>query len=488
LLNEDADRAAQNIGLPGFSEEERGTTILVLQPHFVQNGSETSATSSPLYSMRLISEYLLWYFWPKMLAYGSSGPSMVFNVSWNGEQISVPHPTEHPRLKGFAEAMYRLKGSNLNVASPFRHTTVDIESQRPAKHLGRLALQQFPVTQSDVGGEVASPFEHVTHHTALMRTPELVVKYLGATPSPNARFGYAGVFITDSEVDEVFADAEPPTHDDWVSDSLTDPWHKRYVNVGLRRITEEMDAFAKPPAITSDPTSSVTPLAAFATGLGSSLLPAEYGTAASLQVVKDRFPTGNPEPSRQRSEDNAQDTEIHSPAGSSNGIRASNREENDATPLPPHTYGSDSRIPTIPITEVHSPPTFKPPQQAESRTNKPVGRPRLTVRSSEEFLLLDGDMPALRVDFVVTHGSGSVGTIVYAAPHAVLDGNQLELEPPSNVSTPEVLRWISPTGEQYAGSDEIYIESSRLGVWSVLVTALPDIVLGIELSAEAKAG
>jgi hypothetical protein len=36
ILNEDADYAAEQLGMPGFVEGDRGTTILLVQPRFEQ--------------------------------------------------------------------------------------------------------------------------------------------------------------------------------------------------------------------------------------------------------------------------------------------------------------------------------------------------------------------------------------------------------------------------------------------------------------------
>jgi hypothetical protein len=72
-----------------------------------------------------------------------------------------------------------------------------IESQRPQKFLGTLAIEKG----------LRSPRRHLTadedvrlipgqmHHIALMRPVELVVKYLEGNPLPNARLEWAGVFI-----------------------------------------------------------------------------------------------------------------------------------------------------------------------------------------------------------------------------------------------------------------------------------------------------
>ncbi len=50
----------------------------------------------------------------------------------------------------------------------------------------------------------------------------------------------------------------------------------------------------------------------------------------------------------------------------------------------------------------------------------------------------------------------------------------------------KVLRWIDPYGEVYAGSEEMYISSSIEGSWFVIVSMPDDMVLNVDLTAEAK--
>ena len=85
-----------------------------------------------------------------------------------------------------------------------------------------------------------SPFDSGCHHIALMRSAELVVKYQPGPVFTEAQ--YAGAFMTerDPEVDEAYAAAEPPTHDDWILSGL-DRRQKILVNVGVRNVRAEVD-------------------------------------------------------------------------------------------------------------------------------------------------------------------------------------------------------------------------------------------------------
>ena len=55
-----------------------------------------------------------------------------------------------------------------------------------------------------------------------MRRVELVVKYLEGPELPAPQVEWAGVFINDEDIDSAFADAEPPTHDDWQAHMVED--------------------------------------------------------------------------------------------------------------------------------------------------------------------------------------------------------------------------------------------------------------------------
>ncbi len=50
----------------------------------------------------------------------------------------------------------------------------------------------------------------------MMRQTDLVVNYRPGEPMSNELLQYGGVFRADSDADLHFAEAEPPTHDDWV--------------------------------------------------------------------------------------------------------------------------------------------------------------------------------------------------------------------------------------------------------------------------------
>jgi hypothetical protein len=116
-----------------------------------------------------------------------------------------------------------------------------------------------------------------------------VVKYIEGTPLPSEAHEWAGVFICsdDREVEQAFADAEPPAHDDWIPDKMPRGWAKTYVRVALSRLRQLASSYVYPDLdVESDAT--VQPSLARAADRLGELIP----FAAALQ---DR-PTGGQSP------------------------------------------------------------------------------------------------------------------------------------------------------------------------------------------------
>jgi hypothetical protein len=509
LLDADADGAAEALGIPKFRGNECGTTILVFQPILNEKEDQQAALDgdldrTPLQAINLMAEYILWYFWPKMLAYEGRHPAIVFDLSWQGEKVYLPHPVEFPPLQGYVLAMCRLKDFPLDPNSAFRFSIEDIASQRPKQHLGRLALQQFPATSAKYfdTGNIDSPFSGLTHHTALMRQPELVVKYLPGSAVVNEKIGYAGVFITDTEVDAVFANSEPPTHDDWISQSLEDSWHKRFVNAALREIGKKMDSFAKPPAVRTD-SRDLTPLGAFATRLGSSLMPAEQGPAATFKPFTVR-PDAQARPSQNGQIKNPPEFDpskllpnVPVPSPSSGHDSADGVFPGIELPAPGQLkeesseYLPDTPVPSPGANEgthpahVFEPPKYEPQPAAAHHKPKPIiGQARVKY-IGDSHVLMDG-VPALQFEFSVAHARNSSGTTVQAEARAVLNGSQMENDPPVGGSAARVMYWISPDGTTYAGSDEIFIAPDPPGNWQIIISLPDDMMLGVQFKAEAR--
>jgi hypothetical protein len=520
VLNRDADQLAESLGMGGFESDETGTTILILDPLLNDRTSEKQARfeaveRTPVQALNLMAEYALKFFWPKMLENDAGFPAVSFRFSWEDHVVKLPRPSEFPPLAGFVEAMERLKGRRSDDAVLRIHAK-DIASERPRKHLGKLVLQQFILqkafTRLDTGSS-ESPFDSITHHTALMRQAELVVKYLEGRPPASSSIGYAGVFIADADVDDVFAKSEPPTHDEWSPDSLTESWHKTYVRVALRKISEEMMSFAQTPR-TAAPVGTLTPLGAFATWLGETLIPMEIGTSANRPRQRPNIPLPNflvrsdapPSPL----------TTSASPTFSTNGgtqmsegLLGINTGPAAPTSFSPESHLSDStgtsdavypskepvfpRPMNTPADSCLPPAPTLPTNAQETSSPKPVS-PRKVVRGNSAAEIIHDELveyegrPALLVTFDVRHAENADGTTIKLHAQAVLDSDVIEDEPPLGGSTAQAARWVSPAGEVFLDSDgSIFIAVSQpREKWQVLVLLPDDMMVSVELDTKAE--
>jgi hypothetical protein len=113
------------------------------------------------------------------------------------------------------------------------------------------------------------------------------------------------------------------------------------------------------------------------------------------------------------------------------------------------------------------------------------GKPRVKPLSEGEFVEVNG-MLGLKIEFSVKPAADSLGTVVHASVQAILDGNQPETEPPIGGSLAHVVKWIAPDGTEYESSSSVYIPASADGNWWIVVSLPDDMMVGIDLSGEAK--
>lgn len=225
LVGAEAEAVAARLGLRPFSEEETGTTVVIIDP--ILEGREPAAAAS------YVAEAIGWHLWPKMLETSTGSPSMRFSVTCNGITYPVANPRETWPLRLFVaayEALDEAEGSTLRCL-------------KPKKDLGRLSLvkRTAPPTELTDAARLVG-LEQAVHHVCLMRQAELVVTYRAGPKPPTEFQHYAGVFRANPDLDQTYAKAEPPTHDAWNPQSLDYP-NSTYVNTTFRRIDEALDGF-----------------------------------------------------------------------------------------------------------------------------------------------------------------------------------------------------------------------------------------------------
>ncbi|QDQ96343.1 hypothetical protein [Tomitella fengzijianii] len=237
LIDDEADRVARSLGLREFTGEETGTTISIIDPilDFDEDDEDRSADSAA----RWMADAIAWNLWPKMITHTQQPkPAMLFTVHRNGADVNIPDPAQTSPLHMFVSAFRSLKEGK----------STEIRALRPKKLLGEAHIdkrfsQHFEA--SDLAEE--NGFGRTCNHICLMRSPELVVKYHRGPQTGSGSVGYAGVFRADDAVDDVFAQAEPPTHDDWVPANLEG--HARtFVRVAFTRLKEQANTYIEPVA------------------------------------------------------------------------------------------------------------------------------------------------------------------------------------------------------------------------------------------------
>lgn len=228
LTGKDAAAVASALGFPARGRGDLGTTIMILDPAPLSN-------DDPEDILTAIQRSLLWNFWPKMVRYSGSPPSVEFRTMLDGELREIPPPESCPPLDLFSEAIQELKRGNFN----------EIKCQRPRATLGKLNIvkQQRGDRLQGFGPSDDGMFPERCSHVALMRPVELVVKYLEGTEFPSDSLEWGGVFICseDDAIEHAFAISEPPAHDDWIPNNMPTGHEKTFVRTALRRIKESME-------------------------------------------------------------------------------------------------------------------------------------------------------------------------------------------------------------------------------------------------------
>lgn len=222
LFGPDADEAAELFGLTRFGEHEAGTAVVIIDPMI----------EDPKADMSAIAWAIAWHAWPKIVA---TEPTMTFKVSWDGTEVGIPDPVRTPPMDAFVSGYRRLQSGE------------GVDCANPSVRLGRLSLERqlVRVNRPTYPASFTPPITSPVHHVALIRAPEFVVKYFAGDPLAGDVAEYAGAFMADAEVDDTFARAEPPTHDDWIAAQLSGH-DKRLVRTLFTHLKERLRVFARP--------------------------------------------------------------------------------------------------------------------------------------------------------------------------------------------------------------------------------------------------
>lgn len=439
LTGERARDAAAVFGLPDRAGTTGlGTTIAIVAPGVAPGGDERA-------TMPFIAESLAWNFWPKMISTRGGVPKTIdFRLMRNGRRHPITDPRSHPLLREFVEALDHLRTAP-DDDDPFI-VGREITSTRLNRHLGHLVLRRCrtpPSPVEDLDRPLPQGRRAISaglHHVALMRTPELVVKYLEGPRPAAGGHGYAGVFRCSHSVDAVFRSAEPPTHDDWIARAVPQAEGRTLVNVALRQIRAVCRETAGLGSVESAPGSiSDVPLGEFADGLAR-LMPGLEGPGARRPAAAGR---------RTR--------------------RRSRRLKSQHNPLDEVPWFED-------------PPTDADGTgAAPSATTRP--RPALRAAGAPRPSIASDGTPVMRYPFELRTRNARV-RLLATVQIMTNDGESLESDPPAGWTEPKVYAWIAPNGREHRTPTHVPEVGEGDGAWTVEVPIVEEALVGVDIRAE----
>ncbi len=292
-MGDEAARIASAIGLPARDgDQDLGTTVAVVAPDL----DGLSATADEC--MDFIGECVAWNFWPKLTGCEPQMPSMTVDIVNNGDAVKVPNPRTHAGLQGFVAAMDVLRGGG-SAPDPLAQR-FEVALERPSVDVGRVVVRLAPSAplnpRADGPDDLRTQGDRATaqgfRHVALMRQAELVVKYQRCAAPAIPDFGYTGVFRCEPGVDQVFRASEPPSHDDWRLDSMTDSMERsviRRADSGVKDRCKEFLAGRQPHVVAG---AESVPLGAASAAL-MQLMPAQVGAGPKRPQTEGQVGIGD---------------------------------------------------------------------------------------------------------------------------------------------------------------------------------------------------
>ncbi|MFH9584184.1 hypothetical protein ACH4MW_12825 [Streptomyces luteogriseus] len=438
LVDQEAEAVVQRLGLRPFAPGETGTTVVVVDPNLDE--------MEPADAADYLADTIAWHLWPKAISSGGRPPAMRFSVTCDGVQHPVPDPRSTRPLSMFVAAYEAMASQDGR----------DLECLKPKKHLGRFGVVKriMPPLEPTRAQRMLN-IEDLIHHVCLMRPAELVVTYRSGPKPPSANQGYAGVFRAAEAMDDVYAKAEPPTHDAWNPHSLDRP-ESTYIHTTFRRIDEALNGLLSLSGGVRPGTSNVALGAA--SSLFSGLVGGTWGIGGATDYSKPgstatrRSQVGDTEAPVQRT---AQPGRASVPppvdvptVGDASGDRGDRR-------LSDGSASGDSSVTS----------RRRPRVQY-------VGDPYYDDRRNDALLVQEFRLPVpgpqqVRIDLAVTlPGTGG-----------------RETDPPIGASMPVLVGWEDQAGRLH--SDDLCVIEGGDSIWRALVRPAPDTMTEIGIRVEA---
>ncbi|MEA9984611.1 hypothetical protein [Subtercola sp. RTI3] len=212
LIDEEAQVLGSLLGLAGFSGDDTGTDVYILDADFgvaLDDSDDDPVEPTPEEAAKFIASAISWNLWPKMIG---NPAGMSFHVDLDGTAIPIPDPTTDAQLRPFTKALEMVRSGG---GHQYRRAAYG--------EIGRLAVETELIIPGVLGStdSKARAFEGPSHHVARMRDAELIVDYIEGPAPVDVAIKYGGVFRASQQADDEFAAAEPPTHDNWVEQGLS---------------------------------------------------------------------------------------------------------------------------------------------------------------------------------------------------------------------------------------------------------------------------
>lgn len=242
LEGEEAAELARLLGMPERKDidEQMGTSIMMLDPLLEEDDEDANENDGPPLSLEeQLVEEVLWNFWPRMTKCTERERRLEVRLVVDGRAVELPCPEEFPPLDLFAAALKRIRsGSDEHITKIKRYST----------NVGNLAIVNgLALERTGVAQNPRSRFHAHSARVALMRPVDLVVRYEEGRKLPDNKYEWGGVFrcMEEPKIEDAFARAEPPAHDDWIPENLPSGPSRSIVKVALREIREQVRKYGQ---------------------------------------------------------------------------------------------------------------------------------------------------------------------------------------------------------------------------------------------------
>jgi hypothetical protein len=443
LTGEAADVAAELLGFTLRTGSETGTSIALIEPS-VESDEDGENPSHLLTEDELRTQIICAVYrhcWPKLVPRPDSHmPEMLVTVG----ALKLGDPRKIPTLFPFVESYLAVTGQSnrLNVEpilgphNAFRAGSLSVCTVVPTT-LGKPELPDKVLTYFAQS--------NILNMVALMRAPNLVVRYFGDRQTIDGS-AWGGVFkvVDDSLIEIAFANSEPPAHDDWAPNFIEESSQRSLVKVTLEKIGRVVREKSEPSSSTSAPHSGSS-----LGGLSQSLaqfLPFDW----SQETLGRRSPRGGTVSSERGSEPG---DGIPPQPGESTGTHGGVSEGGVSGT---GVSGSLAGLSGDGLGGVH--------RNNVGPSNKGPSSPAVVIVSST-YDEVDGKLQA--VVTIRVSGPAQKRWRLWANPVVIVDGSQTESTAPENDSTPDVAKWKAGGIEYVAESIEGW-GTTEASVWIAL--------------------